>query len=349
MSGPGIVSGVRRSAGPPPARGEQRRCMRALWREWVLASGPAHRPWPSRASPNTRSSARRGQAPAAGDVHGGREWPSKLRGCSASPGRSMREGTIVDRASSPTWWRRSSAWTRHQTSRRWPCPQCIRVAVALHFRRRRGRAPGCRRCRRAARFAFTAEASHVDYRYRRGGCEPCVSCARGHVYRSRSETSGALLGHVHSSGVLRRGRGGLAQACPRGWTSRADGAGSRCRGRRWALVHERGAAQGSRRRARRCRRSHPVRHFGPQEGTAPTFAAPAHVLRHFGRFAELDTHRSSHFGRTSTGSAAADAVQDGHVRRALRLLGIRHILARSPEARGCSECAFGTLQGLLPH
>ena len=33
---------------------------------------------------------------------------------------------------------------------------------------------------------------------------------------------------------------------------------------------------------------------------------------------------------------------------ALKALGIRHILARSPEARGRSERAFGTIQGRLP-
>lgn len=32
----------------------------------------------------------------------------------------------------------------------------------------------------------------------------------------------------------------------------------------------------------------------------------------------------------------------------LKALGIRHILARSPEARGRSERAFGTIQGRLP-
>jgi len=41
-------------------------------------------------------------------------------------------------------------------------------------------------------------------------------------------------------------------------------------------------------------------------------------------------------------------VQEGQVSRALRVLGIRHILARSPEARGRSERAFGTMQGRLP-
>ena len=88
--------------------------------------------------------------------------------------------------------------------------------------------------------------------------------------------------------------------------------------------------------------------FVPQEGTASTFAALDHVLTRSGRFAELYTDRGSHFCHTTTAGAAPDAVQDGQVSRALRALGIRHILARSPEARGRSERAFGTIQGRLP-
>lgn len=88
--------------------------------------------------------------------------------------------------------------------------------------------------------------------------------------------------------------------------------------------------------------------FVAQEGTASTFAALAHVLRQFGRFAELYTDRGSHFCRTSIAGAAPDDQQQGQVSRALRTLGIRHILARSPEARGRSERAFGTIQGRLP-
>lgn len=42
------------------------------------------------------------------------------------------------------------------------------------------------------------------------------------------------------------------------------------------------------------------------------------------------------------------AEQNGQVPRALRALGIRQILARSPEARGRSERAFGTIQDRLP-
>ncbi len=40
--------------------------------------------------------------------------------------------------------------------------------------------------------------------------------------------------------------------------------------------------------------------------------------------------------------------QHGQVSQALRALGIHQILARSPQARGRSERAFGTIQGRLP-
>jgi transposase len=88
--------------------------------------------------------------------------------------------------------------------------------------------------------------------------------------------------------------------------------------------------------------------FWAQEGTASTFAALEHVLAQHGRFAELYTDRGSHFCKTMTAGAAPDLAYDTQVQRALKVLGIRHILARSPEARGRSERAFGTLQGRLP-
>jgi hypothetical protein len=88
--------------------------------------------------------------------------------------------------------------------------------------------------------------------------------------------------------------------------------------------------------------------FVEQEGTASTFAALEHVLRRHGRFAELYTDRGSHFCRTSRAGAGPDEIQQGQVSRALRAVGIRQILARSPEARGRSERAFGTIQGRLP-
>lgn len=88
--------------------------------------------------------------------------------------------------------------------------------------------------------------------------------------------------------------------------------------------------------------------FFPQEGTASTFAALGHVLGTYGRFCELYTDRGSHFCRTSKAGSDPDSEQLGQVARALKTLGIRHILARSPEARGRGERAFGTIQDRLP-
>lgn len=88
--------------------------------------------------------------------------------------------------------------------------------------------------------------------------------------------------------------------------------------------------------------------FFPQEGTRSTLVALKHVLNRFGRFCELYTDRGSHFCRTGTAGERPDDEQNGQVARVVRALGIRHILARSPEARGRSERAFGTIQGRLP-
>jgi len=88
--------------------------------------------------------------------------------------------------------------------------------------------------------------------------------------------------------------------------------------------------------------------FFPQEGVASTMAALLHVLREHGRFCQLYTDRGSHFCRTErAGSAPADE-QHGQVSRVLRALGIEHLRAMTPEARGRSERCFGTLQGRLP-
>jgi transposase len=87
--------------------------------------------------------------------------------------------------------------------------------------------------------------------------------------------------------------------------------------------------------------------FFPQEGTASTFAALESVVRNYGRFCELYTDRGSHFCQSGPGGEVADE-QHGQVSQALRALGIHQILARSPQARGRSERAFGTIQGRLP-
>jgi len=88
--------------------------------------------------------------------------------------------------------------------------------------------------------------------------------------------------------------------------------------------------------------------FFAQEGVASTFAALDGVLRRYGRFLELYTDRGSHFCRTAQADQGPAEEQNGQVTRALHALGIGQILARSPQARGRSERAFGTIQGRLP-
>lgn len=89
--------------------------------------------------------------------------------------------------------------------------------------------------------------------------------------------------------------------------------------------------------------------FVPQEGTMATMGALRTVLKEHGRFCELYTDRGSHFCHTAkAGEAANTEHEGGQVSRALKALGIRQILAYSPQARGRSERAFGTIQGRLP-
>ena len=87
--------------------------------------------------------------------------------------------------------------------------------------------------------------------------------------------------------------------------------------------------------------------FFPQEGSASTFAALESVVRNYGRFCQLYTDRGSHFCQNGPAGELAEE-QHGQVSQPLRALGIRQILARSPQARGRSERAFGTIQGRLP-
>jgi transposase len=89
-------------------------------------------------------------------------------------------------------------------------------------------------------------------------------------------------------------------------------------------------------------------HFVPEEGTLSTMEALRGVLRTHGRFCELYTDRGSHFCHTPQAGEAASTEHDGQVSRALKALGIRQILAYSPQARGRGERAYGTIQGRLP-
>ena len=83
-----------------------------------------------------------------------------------------------------------------------------------------------------------------------------------------------------------------------------------------------------------------------EEGTASTFRALKEVFSEHGLPMSLYTDRGSHYFRTTK----AGEIDRGHptrVGRALEQLGVEHIGAFSPQARGRSERAFGTLQDRL--
>ena len=84
-----------------------------------------------------------------------------------------------------------------------------------------------------------------------------------------------------------------------------------------------------------------------EEGTASTFRALKQVFTDKGMPSSLYTDRGSHYFHTP--EAGGKVAKDRHtqVGRALHQLGIEHIAAYSPEARGRSERAFGTLQDRL--
>ena len=84
-----------------------------------------------------------------------------------------------------------------------------------------------------------------------------------------------------------------------------------------------------------------------EEGTASTFRGLLEVLIEHGLPCLLYTDRGSHYFYTATAGAAVDKERLTQVGRALDRLGIEHIPAYSPEARGRSERMFGTLQDRL--
>ena len=85
-----------------------------------------------------------------------------------------------------------------------------------------------------------------------------------------------------------------------------------------------------------------------EEGTASTFLALREVIDEHGLFCSLYTDRGSHYFYTPKAGEKVSKTQLTQVGRALSHLGIGHIAAYSPEARGRSERMFGTLQGRLP-
>lgn len=85
-----------------------------------------------------------------------------------------------------------------------------------------------------------------------------------------------------------------------------------------------------------------------EEGTASSFRGLREVIERHGLFCTLYTDRGSHYFYTPKAGAAVDKSKPTQVGRALAQLGIEHIPAYSPEARGRSERAFRTLQDRLP-
>ena len=85
-----------------------------------------------------------------------------------------------------------------------------------------------------------------------------------------------------------------------------------------------------------------------EEGTQSSFRGLCEVIDRHGLFCELYTDRGSHYFHTPKAGEAVSKTVRTQVGRALSQLGIRHIAAYSPEARGRSERAFRTLQDRLP-
>ena len=88
--------------------------------------------------------------------------------------------------------------------------------------------------------------------------------------------------------------------------------------------------------------------FCDQEGTASSFHGIGQTIARYGLFASLYSDRGSHYFTTPEAGGKVDKVNLTEVGRALKQLGIDHIAAYSPEARGRSERAFQTHQGRLP-
>jgi transposase len=85
-----------------------------------------------------------------------------------------------------------------------------------------------------------------------------------------------------------------------------------------------------------------------EEGTMSSFRALAEVIAEHGLPCALCTDRASHYFHTPKAGAKVAKDQPTQVGRALAQLGIEHIPAYAPAARGRSERAFGTLQDRLP-
>jgi len=85
-----------------------------------------------------------------------------------------------------------------------------------------------------------------------------------------------------------------------------------------------------------------------EEGTMSSFLTLAETIATKGLFCSLHTDRGTHYFDTpKAGGKVAEGVSS-QVGRALSQLGIEHIAAYSPQARGRCERMFATLQDRLP-
>jgi transposase len=84
-----------------------------------------------------------------------------------------------------------------------------------------------------------------------------------------------------------------------------------------------------------------------EEGTASSFCALQEVFGQHGLPLSLYTDRGSHYFHTAAAGGAVDRARPTQVGRALERLGVEHIAAYSPQARGRSERLFATLQDRL--
>ena len=84
-----------------------------------------------------------------------------------------------------------------------------------------------------------------------------------------------------------------------------------------------------------------------EEGTASTFRALSETFGAHGLPMSLYTDRGAHYFHTAEAGGKIDRSRPTQVGRALEQLGVEHIGAYSPQARGRSERAFQTLQDRL--
>jgi transposase len=87
--------------------------------------------------------------------------------------------------------------------------------------------------------------------------------------------------------------------------------------------------------------------FCAQEGTASSLHGIGQAIARYGLFCSFYTDRGAHYFTTPVAGGKVDKANLTQVGRACKQLGIEHIAAYSPQARGRSERAFRTHQDRL--